>query len=176
MSIHRAVLAASSPYLFELFDRSADIHSTETSLQHTPSMYKLKDVPFSVFSHLLDYMYTGRWERVPVSVRLYVTIGRPQIFLQVWGFVFKRNGVLCIVFFSFQLFGFEVECRFLNIVFFFSFFCLTLFQTLGVSMTFVFQPLSFKNSILCAWSVCLCLWESVCMWFIFEWLNHWTSL
>ncbi|XP_067662063.1 influenza virus NS1A-binding protein homolog isoform X1 [Haliotis asinina] len=50
---HRAVLAASSATLFDLFSKGDD------SIQ-TSSMVKLKDIKFSGFSYLLDYMYTGR--------------------------------------------------------------------------------------------------------------------
>ena len=59
--VHRAVLAASSPLLFELFERSADSHHNNTYLHNSASMYKLKDVAFTGFSYLLDYMYSGRW-------------------------------------------------------------------------------------------------------------------
>ncbi|XP_076454489.1 uncharacterized protein LOC143289409 [Babylonia areolata] len=63
VSIHRAVVAASSPYLFELFERSsADSNHMDHGMGmfHGSSMYKLKDVSFSIFSYLLDYMYSGR--------------------------------------------------------------------------------------------------------------------
>lgn len=53
LPVHRAVLAAASPVLFELFSRAGDLH-------HTGAMYKLKHISFQTFKYILDYMYTGR--------------------------------------------------------------------------------------------------------------------
>ncbi|KAH3792147.1 hypothetical protein DPMN_145638 [Dreissena polymorpha] len=52
LGIHRAVLAASSPYFFQLFESS----DTDDSLR----TFKLKGVQFERFKPLLDFMYTGR--------------------------------------------------------------------------------------------------------------------
>lgn len=54
LPVHRAVLAAASPVLFELFSRAGDLH-------HTGAMYKLKHISFQTFKYILDYMYTGRY-------------------------------------------------------------------------------------------------------------------
>ncbi|KAL8612626.1 hypothetical protein ACOMHN_044567 [Nucella lapillus] len=68
VSVHRAVLAACSPYLFELFERTADSHHNEVAQHHSSSMYKLKDITFHTFAHLLDYMYSGRLSVGPQDV------------------------------------------------------------------------------------------------------------
>ena len=67
VTIHRAVLAACSPFFFELFERSSDTHCYEMESQRVP-MYKLKDVCFTAFSRLLDYMYSGRLVNVAVAI------------------------------------------------------------------------------------------------------------
>ena len=53
MPIHRAVVAASSSYLLELFKKDKKEGQTQ-------NMYKLKDIDFESFQYLLDYIYTGR--------------------------------------------------------------------------------------------------------------------
>lgn len=53
LQVHRAVLAACSPYLFDFFS------CLEETTEPQPT-YKLKNIPYVGFYYLLDYMYTGR--------------------------------------------------------------------------------------------------------------------
>lgn len=53
--IHRAVVAASSSHLLELFKKKQEKKEGQTQ-----NMLKLKDVDFESFQYLLDYIYTGR--------------------------------------------------------------------------------------------------------------------
>ncbi|XP_041371031.1 influenza virus NS1A-binding protein homolog isoform X2 [Gigantopelta aegis] len=63
---HRAVLATCSPLLFDMF--------TKGDKSATLEMFKLKDIDFTSFEHLLTYMYTGRMNVPPEEVQpLYVT-------------------------------------------------------------------------------------------------------
>ena len=50
---HRAVLATCSPLLFDMFTKGDKSAALE--------MFKLKDIDFTSFEHLLTYMYTGRY-------------------------------------------------------------------------------------------------------------------
>lgn len=64
LPVHRAVLAACSPYMFDF------LSCLEETAESQPT-YKLKDMPYTGFHYLVDYMYTGRL--VPV-VRLLLVV------------------------------------------------------------------------------------------------------
>ncbi|CAG5133601.1 unnamed protein product [Candidula unifasciata] len=53
LAVHRAVLAACSPYMFDF------LSCLEETAESQPT-YKLKDMSYTGFQFLVDYMYTGR--------------------------------------------------------------------------------------------------------------------
>lgn len=85
--IHRAVVASSSTFLMELFEKYKNNNEEKEGL--VKNMIKLKEMEHESFLYLLDYMYTGRWVYyhkiliILVKSALYTVVARTNAEFQI---------------------------------------------------------------------------------------------
>lgn len=104
--IHRALLASVSSYLFDIFSRK----ESDPCVYET---YKLKDVDYDSFQHVLNYAYTGRWEHFLSIAQIYYYTSSNRA----WVGILVQLLVFLFVFWEMQIFLDQVVhlfCKFIS--------------------------------------------------------------